>query len=76
MAKFHNDNLKYNDFVVIKLCTLIPTEGDSAKTLFMMGLSILSAESRDLYGVFPHQRKLMDVKDVKEEKITKNKQIQ
>lgn len=35
MAKFHNDNLKYNDFVVIKLCTLIPTEGDSAKTLFV-----------------------------------------
>ncbi|CAL9216144.1 unnamed protein product [Arabidopsis halleri] len=59
-----------------KLCTLILTEGDSAKTLVMTGLSFLSDESRELYGVFPLQGKLMNVRGASEDKINKNKKIQ
>ena len=41
-------------------CTLILTEGDSAKALAMAGLQIVG---RDTYGVFPLKGKLMNVRD-------------
>ena len=44
------------------LCTLILTEGDSAKTMAIAGLSEVG---RDKYGVFPFRGKLMNVKDTK-----------
>ena len=42
-------------------CTLILTEGDSAKCLAMSGLEIIG---RDNFGVFPLKGKLMNVRDV------------
>ena len=41
-------------------CTLILTEGDSAKALAISGLSVVG---RDHYGVFPLRGKLLNVRD-------------
>ena len=40
-------------------CTLILTEGDSAKTLAVASLGVIG---RDYYGVFPLKGKLLNVK--------------
>jgi DNA topoisomerase-2 len=53
-------------------CTLILTEGDSAKTLAVAGLSIIG---RDKYGVFPLRGKILNVKDATLQKITDNNEI-
>ncbi|RHZ61845.1 hypothetical protein Glove_345g27 [Diversispora epigaea] len=54
-------------------CTLILTEGDSAKTLAVAGLS---AVGRDNYGVFPLKGKLLNVRDASTAQILKNEEIQ
>ncbi|CCM06356.1 uncharacterized protein FIBRA_08613 [Fibroporia radiculosa] len=54
-------------------CTLILTEGDSAKTLAVAGLSVVG---RDNYGVFPLRGKLLNVRDAKHDQIMKNEEIQ
>ncbi|KAI0077419.1 type II DNA topoisomerase, partial [Panus rudis PR-1116 ss-1] len=54
-------------------CTLILTEGDSAKSLAVAGLSVVG---RDNYGVFPLRGKLLNVRDAKHEQIMKNEEIQ
>ena len=43
-----------------RYCTLILTEGDSAKALAMSGLQVVG---RDSYGVFPLKGKLLNVRD-------------
>ena len=43
-----------------KFCTLILTEGDSAKSTAMAGLDIIG---RDKYGVFPLKGKVLNVRD-------------
>lgn len=53
-------------------CTLILTEGDSAKTMAISGLSVIG---RDKYGVFPLRGKIMNVKDVSIQKISDNNEI-
>jgi len=53
-------------------CTLILTEGDSAKTMAIAGLSIVG---RDKYGVFPLRGKVMNVKDAALQKISDNAEI-
>jgi DNA topoisomerase-2 len=53
-------------------CTLILTEGDSAKTMAVAGLSIIG---RDKYGVFPLRGKILNVKDATLQKITDNHEI-
>jgi len=53
-------------------CTLILTEGDSAKA---MALSGLSQEQRKLYGVFPLRGKLLNVKDMTAKKIEATEEI-
>ena len=53
-------------------CTLILTEGDSAKTMAIAGLSIVG---RDRYGVFPLRGKVMNVKDASLQKISDNAEI-
>jgi DNA gyrase/topoisomerase IV subunit B len=53
-------------------CTLILTEGDSAKTMAISGLSIIG---RDKYGVFPLRGKVMNVKDAAAQKISDNAEI-
>ncbi len=54
-------------------CTLILTEGDSAKSLAVAGLSVVG---RDNYGVFPLRGKLLNVRDAKLDQILKNEEIQ
>lgn len=53
-------------------CTLILTEGDSAKTFAMSGLNIVG---RDYYGVFPLRGKLLNVRDESAANISKNEEI-
>lgn len=53
-------------------CTLILTEGDSAKTFAISGLTVVG---RDAYGVFPLRGKLLNVRDATTKKITENKEI-
>ena len=54
-------------------CTLILTEGDSAKGLAIAGRSVVSA---DLFGVFPLRGKLLNVRDASVDQISKNAEIQ
>jgi len=53
-------------------CTLIITEGDSAKALAVSGLSVIG---RDYYGVFPLRGKLLNVRDAPHSTIMNNKEI-
>lgn len=53
-------------------CYLILTEGDSAKTMAVSGLSEVG---RDKYGVFPLKGKVMNVKDMTQKKIWENDEI-
>jgi len=55
-----------------KDCTLILTEGDSAKSLAMSGLSVVG---RDYYGVFPLKGKPLNVRDAKNSQIKSNEEI-
>jgi DNA topoisomerase-2 len=55
-----------------KECTLILTEGDSAASMAIAGLSEVG---RDRYGVFPLKGKLMNVKDQTLKKIAENDEI-
>ena len=48
-------------------CTLIITEGDSAKALAMAGLSVVG---RDKYGVFPLKGKLLNVRDASHKQVS------
>jgi DNA topoisomerase-2 len=54
-------------------CTLILTEGDSAKGMAVTGLSVIG---HDFYGVFPLRGKLLNTRDVSAEKLKKNEEIQ
>lgn len=55
------------------LCTLILTEGDSAKGLAVAGRAILDP---DRIGVFPLRGKLLNVRDASIDQISKNAEIQ
>ena len=55
-----------------KKCTLIVTEGDSAKTLAIAGLSVVG---RDYYGVFPLRGKCKNVRDASVKQLTENKEF-
>jgi len=54
-------------------CTLILTEGDSAKALAMAGVAIVG---RDKFGVFPLKGKLLNVRDANFKQVTGNAEIQ
>lgn len=54
-------------------CTLILTEGDSAKTLAVSGLGVVG---RDRYGVFPLKGKLLNVREATNPQVLKNEEIQ
>jgi len=56
-----------------KDCTLILTEGDSAKALAISGLSVVG---RDYYGVFPLKGKPLNVREAANNQIMKNEEIQ
>ena len=53
-------------------CTLILTEGDSAKTMALKGLQVVG---REKYGVFPLKGKLLNVKDIGVKKLFENEEI-
>lgn len=53
-------------------CTLILTEGDSAKASAMAGLSVVG---RDYYGVFPLKGKLLNVREATAKQLTDNEEI-
>ena len=53
-------------------CTLILTEGDSAKSLAMSGLSVIG---RDYYGVYPLKGKPLNVRDATHSAVMKNEEI-
>ncbi|CAK9095140.1 unnamed protein product [Durusdinium trenchii] len=53
-------------------CTLILTEGDSAKALAVAGLSVVG---RDRYGVFPLRGKLRNVRELTVKQMLENKEI-
>ena len=54
-------------------CTLILTEGDSAKSLAMAGIEVVG---RDAFGCFPLRGKLLNVRECSTHKILKNQEIQ
>jgi len=56
-----------------EFCTLILTEGDSAKALAMAGIEVVG---RDRYGVFPLKGKMLNVRDAKIKDISKNEEVQ
>ncbi|XP_012393194.1 DNA topoisomerase 2-alpha [Orcinus orca] len=53
-------------------CTLILTEGDSAKTLAVSGLGVVG---RDKYGVFPLRGKMLNVREASHKQIMENAEI-
>lgn len=50
-------------------CTLILTEGDSAKSLAVSGLGVIG---RDRYGVYPLQGKLLNVREATYSQLLKS----
>ncbi|XP_076674328.1 DNA topoisomerase 2 [Andrena cerasifolii] len=53
-------------------CTLILTEGDSAKTMAVSGLAAIG---RDKYGVFPLRGKILNVREATHKQILENAEI-
>ena len=53
-------------------CTLILTEGDSAATSAISGLKEVG---REFWGVFPLRGKLLNVRDISQEKFSKNEEL-
>jgi DNA topoisomerase-2 len=66
------DDAVYAGTTRSKDCTLILTEGDSAKA---MALSGLSQEQRKFYGVYPLKGKVLNVKDTSDSKVEHTKEI-
>jgi DNA topoisomerase II len=66
------DDAVYSGTAKSHECTLILTEGDSAKA---MALSGLSQEQRKYYGVFPLKGKLLNVKDISAKKVEMTEEI-
>jgi DNA topoisomerase-2 len=56
-----------------KQCTLILTEGDSAKALAVSGLAVVG---RDDFGVFPLRGKLLNVREANAKQLMENQEIQ
>ncbi len=54
-------------------CTLILTEGDSAKSLAMSGIQVVG---RDKFGVFPLKGKFLNVRDCSVKMISDNDEVQ
>ena len=67
------DDANYAGTSKSKDCTLILTEGDSAKALAISGLGVVG---RDYYGVFPLKGKLLNVREALHSQILKNEEIQ
>ena len=55
-------------------CTLILTEGDSAKAMAVGGISVIE-KGRDYYGIFPLRGKLLNTRDKADAIIAQNAEI-
>ena len=55
-------------------CTLILTEGDSAKTMAVSGIGAIE-KGRNIYGVFPLKGKLLNVREANNKQISNNEEI-
>jgi DNA topoisomerase-2 len=55
-------------------CTLVLTEGDSAKAMAISGLSVIP-KSNNIYGVFPLKGKLLNVREASHSKIMNNSEF-
>ena len=55
-----------------KDCTIILTEGDSAKSLALAGIEVVG---RDKYGVFPLRGKFLNVREASHTPIMDNPEI-
>jgi DNA topoisomerase-2 len=53
-------------------CTIILTEGDSAKSLAMAGMEIVG---RDHYGCFPLRGKFLNVREASAKQISENPEV-
>jgi DNA topoisomerase-2 len=53
-------------------CTIILTEGDSAKSLALAGIEVVG---RDKYGVFPLRGKFLNVREASHKQIMENPEI-
>jgi len=53
-------------------CTLILTEGDSAASSAIAGLKVVG---RELWGVFPLKGKMLNVRDISQDKFSKNEEL-
>lgn len=80
-----NDGKKSNRIIIPKLddaifagtaksseCRLFLTEGDSAKSLAIRGMTVIG---RERYGAYPLRGKLLNVQDVSTKKINDNEEI-
>lgn len=56
-------------------CTLFLTEGDSAKSMAISGLSVLPEKDRRYFGVYPLRGKLLNVRDAPTKAVLDNKEI-
>jgi DNA topoisomerase-2 len=56
-------------------CTLILTEGDSAKASILSGLSVMGTKFRETFGVFPLRGKFLNVRDVGLDKVSANEEV-
>ncbi|AKS26449.1 putative DNA topoisomerase type II [Diachasmimorpha longicaudata entomopoxvirus] len=56
-------------------CTLILTEGDSAKALAISGIGALDIDERRRFGVFPLKGKLLNVRVCTKSKVANNEEI-
>ena len=66
------DDANWAGTIRSKECTLIVTEGDSAKALAVAGLSVVG---RNQYGVFPLRGKPLNVRDASIAALTKNQEF-
>ncbi|CAF3730269.1 unnamed protein product [Adineta steineri] len=55
-----------------QFCTLIVTEGDSAKALAVAGLGVIG---RDRFGVYPLKGKMLNVREATTKKMTENSEV-
>ena len=53
-------------------CTLILTEGDSAASSAIAGLKVVG---REFWGVFPLKGKMLNVRDISQDKFSKNEEL-
>lgn len=65
----HNAGTKKGD-----QCTLILTEGDSAKAMAVAGISVIP-NGHDFYGIYPLKGKLLNTRDKEDISIAQNKEI-